>query len=313
MDVLDIPLALAAPAFPANRSLLENGKLSNGTDALAVFANSKADGTKRKTESIPLETVRMGANAIVEFISSHDKTQVFVADAVTDHDLEIIYNASTLLARPHILAGSAGLANQMALSLGKAGAAPPEKPAALAPALIIAGTRQGETAAQINKLCEFPAALVRFDTVMAAGGNAKNAIAAAFNEASRRMKQNSGPVVIAVDRMFVPMEDAGQKPAGTYAEGDETSAAICEALGVLTEKLMTAFSFPMLLTTGGDTSLAVCRHLGISAIEPLSEICPGIPLGRVTGGPYDGRFIVTKSGRFGTPTSILEIINWGTK
>jgi uncharacterized protein YgbK (DUF1537 family) len=302
MDALDIPLGLAAPSFPANRSVIENGILSSGTDAVEVFAV----GTGKKTENIPLEEIRKGADAVMAFINSHEKTQVFVADAVTDGDLEIVYKTSASLARPHVLTGSAGLANQLALSLSpgfnKAEAVPYEKPAVLSPVLIIAGTRQGETAAQIKALCEkFPCVLAHFNVTLTANGSAENAIAGAFDEASRRMKENSGPCIIAVDSMFT----AGQT---AYSEGDETSVVICEALGVLTEKLMNSFEFPMLLTTGGDTTLAVCRKLSIRAIKPLAEICPGIPLGRIAGGPYDGRFIVTKSGRFGNPGSLVDII-----
>ena len=305
MDALDIPLGLAAPSFPANRSVIENGVLSNGTDATLVFAN----GTGKKTKNIPLEnTIKKGSDEVTAFINSHEGTQVFVADAVTDDDLEIICKASASLAKPHALAGSAGLANQLARRLKKAGAILPKKPAALSPALIIAGTRQSETAAQIDTLREtFPAiALVRFDVDMAGSGNTESAIAKAFDEASRRMKENPCSCVIAVDSMFRPSTDA-------YAEGDETSAVICEALGALAEKLMGSLKYPMLLTTGGDTTLAVCQRLGVSAIEPLVEICPGIPLGKIVGGHYDGCFIVTKSGRFGNPDSLVEIFDWSVR
>jgi len=304
MDALDIPLGLAAPSFPANRSVIENGVLSNGTDATLVFAN----GSGKKTKNIPLEKIRKGADEVMAFINSIESSiegiQVFLADAVTDDDIEIICKASASLAKPHVLAGSAGLANQLARSLGKTRAVPFRKPATLSPALIIAGTRQGETAAQIDTLCKkFPAAaLVRFDAAMVTGGNTENAITGAFDEASRRMKENPCSCIIAVDSMFTAT-------SGVYAEGDKTSAVICKALGVLAEKLMDSFEFPMLLTTGGDTTLAVCSRLGVSAIEPLAEICPGIPLGRIVGGNYNGRFIVTKSGRFGNPGSLVEIFD----
>jgi uncharacterized protein YgbK (DUF1537 family) len=304
MDALDINLGLAAPSFPANRSVIENGVLSNGTDATLLFTN----GSGKKTKNIPLEKIRRGADEVMAFINSREETQVFVADAVTDDDLEIIYKASASLARPHVLAGSAGLADQLARSLGKAEAVPFQKPAVMSPALIIAGTRQAETAAQIDTLSEsFPAAaFVRFDVAMAAGGNAENAIAGAFDAASCRMKENPFPCIIAVDSMF-------SSTAGAYAEDDETNAIICEALGVLAEKLMDSFKFPLLLTTGGDTTMAVCHRLGVSAIEPLAEISPGIPLGQIAGGNYDGRFIVTKSGRFGNADSLVDIFNWSMR
>jgi len=308
MDALDISLALVAPSFPANRSTIENGVLSNGTDAIQVFSG----GTGRKTENIPLVEIRKGAGGVMDFINSRIGTQVFVADAVTDDDLAIIHKASASLERPHVLAGSAGLANQLARGLAKEGAAPYEKSSALSPALIIAGTRQGETAAQINTLCKMwgQQPLTNFSVSMITEGQTEKAIAGAFDEASRHMKENPKLCIIAVDSMF---NSAAGHAAGVFTEGDETSAAICEALGVLTEKLMNSFRFPLIVTTGGDTSLAVCRQLGISAIEPLVEICPGIPVGRIAGGLYEGRFIVTKSGRFGTPESLAEIVNWGTR
>jgi uncharacterized protein YgbK (DUF1537 family) len=300
MDAFGIPLGLAAPSFPANHSVIENGVLSNGTDATLVFAN----GSGKKTKNIPLEKIRKGADEVTAFINSCEGTQVFVADAVTDDDLEIICKASTSLAKPHVLAGSAGLANQLTSDIGKAGAVLPVKATALSPALIIAGTRQSETAAQIDTLCKTfsDTMLIRFDVAMASGGNAENAIAGAFDEASRRMKDNICSCVIVVNSMFTATADV-------YAESDETSAVICEALGVLAKKLMDSFKFPLLFTTGGDTTLAVCRCLGVSAIKPLVEICPGIPLGQIVGGHYDRRFIVTKSGRFGNPDSLVEVVN----
>ena len=305
MEALDIPLALAAPSFPANRSTIENGVLSNGTDAALVFSS----GTGRKTENIPLAEIRKGSAGVTNFINSRAGIQVFVADAVTEDDLAIIHKASASLGKPHVLAGSAGLANQLARGLGKQGAAPYEKTSALSPALIVAGTRQGETAAQINALCKkrCQSPLTHFNVSMLTEGQTEKAIAAAFDEASRRMKENSSLCVIAVDSMF------NQASSGAFTEGDKTSAAICDALAVLTEKLMNSFRFPLIVTTGGDTSLAVCRRLGISAIEPLVEICPGIPLGRIADGLYDGRYIVTKSGRFGNPESLAEIVDWGAR
>jgi uncharacterized protein YgbK (DUF1537 family) len=62
-----------------------------------------------------------------------------------------------------------------------------------------------------------------------------------------------------------------------------------------------------MVSTGGDTTLAVCRSLDVEGIEPLAELCPGIPIGKIVGGPHDGRRIVTKSGRFGNQESLLEI------
>jgi uncharacterized protein YgbK (DUF1537 family) len=313
MDALAIPLALVAPSFPANRSVLENGMLysgattdsdsTSGIDAVRIFA----DGTGRKTESIPLEVIRRGA--VGEFIMTHNRegTQVFVADAVSDEDLETICKASASLDLSRVLAGSAGLANQLARQIG---AVREEKILprrdtefdALSPVLMIAGTRQSETAAQINRLSDvFNVPIVKFKTSLIATGEIEQAVDLAYADVSEQMKRGikrcrRPPLcIIAVESMF-------------GSSGDNTDTAISGALGILAKKIVESFWFPTILCTGGDTSLAVCQQLGISTMEPLAEILPGIPLGRITGSAYDGRFIVTKSGRFGNPDSLVEIM-----
>jgi uncharacterized protein YgbK (DUF1537 family) len=45
-------------------------------------------------------------------------------------------------------------------------------------------------------------------------------------------------------------------------------------------------------------------------MEPLKEISPGIPFARIVGGAYNGRFIITKSGRFGETDALLKIFKF---
>jgi uncharacterized protein YgbK (DUF1537 family) len=317
MDALGVSLAVAAPSFPANRAVLEKGMLysgggSGGKDAVRIFAS----GTGRRTENIPLDQARSGAAALALCLNARNKSgvSVFVVDAVTDEDLRLVYEASTLLEKPHVLAGSAGLANQLAASFtGGAGEAAGEgsRPGTPgfaksdAPVLVIAGTRQGETAAQIQALSRaMNIPVIRFNVSLLEEGG--DALTAAYNEAAGLIQSGAKACVIAVDSMF-----GGEAPAGglvsDFAEGDAAAAAISGALGLLTRRLCGEFDFAALVSTGGDTSLAVCRSLEINGIEPLAEICPGIPLGRIAGGAYTGRLIVTKSGRFGDSGALAEI------
>jgi len=322
MDALDVPLALVAPSFPADRSVIENGRLflrgssgSGGIDAVRVFA----DQTGRKTENIPLEEIRRGAENAAAFIDARAKNgpRVFVADAVTDGDLETVYKASALLPA-HITAGSAGLANQLARRQKKANVVSFKKPPVLSPVLIVAGTRQGETASQVKYLSQmFRVQAIRFDVNSAAQGRIEEAGNKAYGEVLQYMKENTRLCVIAVESMFTSEVPAGRTArdcaeggAKGGAFGDAVNIAISTGLGVLTKKLMDSFDFPAIISTGGDTSLGICEQLGIHAIEPLTEICPGIPLARVTGGVYDGRFIITKRGRSGNPDTIVEILNY---
>ena len=313
MDAMNIPLALAAPAFPANRSVLEHGQLPSETDAVQIFA----DGSGRKTENIPLATIRQGAHSVVAFIHSRNSrgTQVFVADAVNDTDLETVYVASTYLRKPHILTGSAGLASQLACNLahnlGKMEDSKKENPTVLSPisALIVAGSRQAETAVQILTLSQsLSIPIIRFQVSLVMDGQSDEAIKAAQTEAAELMRRNCPVCIIAVESMF-HTENAGK----IYTEGDETGKAISKALGVLTEKLFDDYSFALLVSTGGDTSMEICKQLGISGMEPLKEIYPGIPLMRIVGSAYNERLIITKSGRFGEPDTLLKILEYSNE
>ncbi|WP_010254073.1 four-carbon acid sugar kinase family protein [Treponema primitia] len=313
MDELDIPLALVAPSFPANQSILEHGMLNSGSgviDAVKVFAG----GMDQRVDSVPLEEIRRGPQVAAEYILSRhaDGVKVFVADALTDTDLEEIYRTAATLKKQAVLAGAAALANQVAKSMGRE--KPWKSPQFLtkrsnSPALILAGTRQGETAAQITTLSRILSVpIIRFRVDLVKQGKCEDAILNAYRAAVEYMAQKPELCIIAVESMFKSEIPTGNVDRNN--DGDSDSSAISGALGALAGKLLDTFQFQVMITTGGDTSLGVCQQLGIKGIQPLAEICPGIPIGRITGGTYDGRFIITKSGRFGNSGSLLEIMSY---
>jgi len=317
MDELDIPLAIAAPSFPANRSILEQGMLKSGKtspqaviNAVGIFAGSM----DKKVENIPLEIIRQGHIKAAEYLLARHNggVQVFVADAVTDEDLAVINRLSAVIVKPHILAGSAGLGNQIAQSMAKKQMAA-ERSIALAsdaPLLIIAGTRQGETAAQIVALSDkMSVPVVRFRVDLVESGKSEEAISLAFEEAAQSVKKNPALCIVAVASMFKSGIAEGDVTWGK-ADSDTDSDAISAALGILAGNLIDSFKFPVLLSTGGDTSLEICNRLGAAGIQPLAEICPGIPIGKIIGGVCENRYIITKSGRFGSKDSLVEIMSY---
>jgi uncharacterized protein YgbK (DUF1537 family) len=312
MDELDIPLALVAPSFPANQSVVLKGQLNSGSasiNAVEVFSR----GMRYPVESITLEAVRLGPAAAARYILDRHSggAKVFVADALTDGDLEILYHSSLLLGKPVILAGSAALARHMAAGMGKGRTGrfgqTDRTTGGDGPVLVIAGSRQGETAAQITTLSRINSApIIRFKTELVCRGKGDEAVLAAYDEAAGVMQNRHDLCIVAVESMF-----KSEIPAGNVdrleAEAPDGAAAVSAALGSLAGRLLENFGFSVLISTGGDTTLGVCRSLGAEGIEPVAEICPGIPLGRIVGGPCEGRFMVTKSGRFGNQESLLEI------
>jgi uncharacterized protein YgbK (DUF1537 family) len=61
-----------------------------------------------------------------------------------------------------------------------------------------------------------------------------------------------------------------------------------------------------LLFCGGDTALYLCRAFGVQAILLEREMMPGVPLGRLLGGPGHGLAVITKSGGFGGPDTLVR-------
>jgi uncharacterized protein YgbK (DUF1537 family) len=314
MDELDIPLAVAAPSFPANRSVVQDGILKSGRAGQAAInaVDLFADSMKKKADNIPLEVIRQGCAQTAEYVLARNKNgvQVFVADAVTDEDLQVISRLSTAVGKPLIFAGAAGLANQIAHNMEKKQTEikqPLLQPCT--PALVVAGTRQGETSSQIASLCQtLSVPAIRFKVDLVENGKSEEAVRLAFEEAVRFMERKPALCVVAVQSMF-----DSQIPEGnvTWNQGDDTAAAaISSALGTLAGKLCETFRFPSMITTGGDTTLEICKYLGITGIQPLAEICPGIPVGKITGGNCEGRYIITKSGRFGNKDTLVEIMKY---
>lgn len=63
-----------------------------------------------------------------------------------------------------------------------------------------------------------------------------------------------------------------------------------------------------LFFSGGDTARNILRRFGARAIEIRGEIERGIPWGVVQGGVADGLAVVTKSGGFGRPETLAEVV-----
>jgi len=316
MDELDIDLAIVSPSFPANRSVVEDGMLKSGKtgqaaiNAIKIFANNM----DKKVDSIPLNVIHQGGVKAAEYVLSRykDGIQVFVADAVTDEDLRVVSQLSTAVEKPLILAGAAALANQIAHNIERKQAErnQPLSPASRTPVLVVAGTRQGETAAQIAALSNtLSAPVVRFKTHLVENGDSKKAVTLAFEEAARYMKDDPALCIIAVESLFESEIQEGNVD-WNKADSDAASGAISSALGVMVGKLAESFQFAVMITTGGDTTLQICKCLGITGIQPLAEICPGIPVGKIIGGICENRHIITKSGRFGNMDTLVEIIKF---
>ena len=61
-----------------------------------------------------------------------------------------------------------------------------------------------------------------------------------------------------------------------------------------------------LFACGGETAHAILRDLGITALDLLGEALPGVPVARC---PASGLTVLTKSGGFGPPALLADLVN----
>jgi D-threonate/D-erythronate kinase len=61
-----------------------------------------------------------------------------------------------------------------------------------------------------------------------------------------------------------------------------------------------------LLLTGGETAIAVLRALGATGVRLAGQLEPGLALGVLAGGPFDGLAVMTKAGGFGDPDVLVR-------
>jgi uncharacterized protein YgbK (DUF1537 family) len=59
--------------------------------------------------------------------------------------------------------------------------------------------------------------------------------------------------------------------------------------------------------TGGDTATLVLGAIGAEFLSIEREVAPGVPLGRIHAGQWDGVPVVLKSGGFGQPELLCRI------
>jgi uncharacterized protein YgbK (DUF1537 family) len=59
-----------------------------------------------------------------------------------------------------------------------------------------------------------------------------------------------------------------------------------------------------ILATGGDTAAGLLEALGCAWLEVRGEAAPGIPWSRLD----DGCVVLTKSGGFGSPAALRELL-----
>ncbi len=320
MDVFGFRLAVVAPAFPAlGRTTRAGVHYLRGTpvhlteighDPHAPVHESNllhrlAEGSHRTPGLVPLELVERGSAAIRERADAlvREGVSLLVCDAERDADLRAI--AAAFVGRGDLVwVGSAGLAEVLPAALDLPSRAPDSARSETAdgPVLIVAGSLSEVTRRQVAALeASGCAATVELDPSAIVGP------ATAHEPELARARRALGVALRAGDALLTVGSDRASLPD---AGAGEIAARIAEALGAVAAESARAYAVGGLVLTGGETARSVCRQLGVTGVELLAEVEPGVPLGRLVGVAVPSLPTVTKAGAFGSDQTLVRALHY---
>ncbi len=327
LQALGQPLAVLAPAFPANRRTVRGGRLfldgipaperRFGKDPRRPARADRVADVVGETSDLPvhevgLDAVRVGSSHLAQTLWGLAASPgIAVCDAETDEDLEIVATAmgssDTLLA-----CGSAGLARAVARVWDDGAEAPrpdraghrsapgrfPRQPCR--DVLVAVGSANPVAHEQLGVLRRatgIPVVALRPRRLADSASRdveVNHARAEALRSPERILAVAISPPRIEGTSEAAPRFEVDLARVGlAWVERRRTSGA--GALG--------------LVCTGGATALALSAALQVRAIWPQGEVWPGVPWSGIEG-PGSRMLLVTKAGGFGGPTALLDAVRF---
>lgn len=306
LTVLGEGVALVAPAFPAQGRTTVGGR--QYVDGLPLeqtpFAREGATSDLgalfspvAETRLLGLDVVRAPSSVLQQQMVNRPEREsdvtvarpvVWIADAETEADLEAIA-AAALSARVRVWCGAAGLARVLVKRLPCTATAPPPTvpPAPQGVVLVVAGSQQSRTQAQIEFARAYGVTVVPADARLLTS-EATAGIAATVAAIRSHLAQD----LILTTAGLAPVPLAGK--------------VIAERLAAIVRQVVMQGGVGKLVLTGGDVAAAVCRALEADALWLRGEIEPGVPHGILLGGVGAGMPVVTKAGGFGNEQTLVK-------
>jgi uncharacterized protein YgbK (DUF1537 family) len=266
--------AIITPAFPAMNRIVEAGRLRvPGAAFEPVEMAAFWRGQGTECAHVSLEGLHAALPG-ARFVS---------VDAATDADLDAIVQCGLASPRRILWAGSAGLASALAR---RCETSPGDVARGLVPAT------------ETGKLKHAPPTSVLF---------------CLGSDHAVTLEQERNLIAVRGALALDALTAAPERIAGTLASGRHVALRIPYGRvdGERVRLLLHGFTGALMLT-GGDTASLVCRALGAAGIHLHHEVAPGIPRGAIVGGPSEGAPVVTKSGGFGAPDTLIRIADYFT-
>jgi uncharacterized protein YgbK (DUF1537 family) len=266
---------VVAPAFPAQDRITRGG--------WQHYRDAAAGEWRRVPVDLAGALAALGV-PVRHGIGGGDRASpVLLCDAETEEDLtRLVADAPARLPGPILWCGTAGLARALA------GAAPPMSGSLVGerPMLAIIGSDSPVMARQIAVL-----EAARADTVIPLTAGTASAVARAVDGVAARLR--AGGIAALALRL----------PSNTDRGAART--VIADAAAALADGIPRPGS---LFVSGGETLFLLCRALAADHLLAAAEARPGIPVSTLCGGAWDGVRLISKSGGFGGPELLLDLL-----
>jgi len=308
MDELNLKAVVIAPAFPAaNRTTVDGLQLVNGTPLdKTEFAYDPVNPvreshiptliqhqTQRKIGTLHLSKVREEIKPLRHEIKSliENGCKILVADAEIQNDLKTIAKAALDL--KILLCGSAGLAEGVSFWLASS--------LHESRLLVVSGSVNTVTLNQISAAEKMPSVQVLEPDLSAVliGGEKRSAEAKRLVNDAKESAAKRKDVIVRLaksrDEVF-KIQQLGRKLGMKDLEASESMLSF---LGETSKKIIDSCKITGLILVGGDTAINVMKAIEARGIKIVEEVSPGIPMGEILGGRFNGLLTVTKAGGFG--------------
>lgn len=317
----NLPLCFLAPSYPEQGRVLVGGIMMVGERPLALTETAH-DAASPVREShvckllagqsslsigmIDLTDVASGKEALRRVVEREQRAgrRIIIFDAVNRRDLATIAEVALSMETIPLIAGSAGLAGEVARILAPAQiSADPERQRTFRHLLIVGGSASAVTHAQLQQLQDggLPSFELTRDLVSRDGP--------AETEDRRKLARLLGSALAGGSALFRTFTErrTGNGDGGAAIPQRITGVIAGVVLLALREARIDAGDLALILT-GGDTALAVLQLLDYEEIELEGELLEGIVRGSLRAGPWDGLTVVTKAGAFGKEDALVKIV-----
>lgn len=337
MDVIgnDV-VAVVVPAMPQSRRILVGGY--SVIDGVALINTPVAQDvrtpvhenyiprllagqSKRKVELIGLDVVLKGREAIAEELTKvrGNGAEIIVADGITLEDVEEIAAACVSLKWNVLAVDPGAFTAKMAYCRGLIQKEEPNIPEETADGtgktvLIAAGSATPVTKKQMEVLCQDERHLrISAEPIpfINGGEEAEEEVKRVVEIATKMLDEGTPRAILIETALHGDLLDLDEEDAKRGYPGGMSADRINGSLGAIIAQIIEKTGrdrIAGLYTTGGDTMVNVCFHLGVECLEVVDYVIAQTDVGRMVG-KYAGMPIIGKGGLTGNDNTACDIVD----